>query len=186
MLAEAGTFESLRSGRRDELWEVLREARGDAGPLAPRPRAGQEEGPPGQDRFERVLTDYRITGLSVEAHPMGFLRPGLERRGVLSAAGLQRRPAGEAVTVADLAIIRQRPSTARGIMFIILEDETGFANGVVMLDAQERFRLELRVPVLLVEGVVEREDGVVNVRVRRVAPLTIRNQKVSYVSRNFR
>lgn len=212
-LAEAGAFRSLWPGRREALWEVLRELRGDAGPLAPRPRspaatggvrqggrgsaspslspsgaAGEASGPgpvPSMSRAERVLADYRRVGLSVEGHPMEFLRPRLERRGVVSAAELGEREAGRDVAVAGLVIVRQRPRTARGVVFVTLEDETGFANGVLTPDVHERFRRRLRAPLVVACGEVEREAGVVNVRVRRIVPIAS-GGRIEVDDRSFR
>ncbi|HKK27652.1 MAG TPA: error-prone DNA polymerase [Gemmatimonadota bacterium] len=191
-LAEAGAFRTLWPGRRAALWEVLRRLRGEAGPLAPRRPERSPERPPERPpepppveggrrpasgplapmtRPERIAADYRSTGLSPEGHPMEHLRAALDARGVLPAAALREREGGEEVAVAGIAICRQRPGTARGVMFMTLEDETGFANFVAMPDVRERFRVELRSPLLLARGVVEAEEGVVNVLLRSVEPL---------------
>ncbi len=213
-LAEAGAFETLWPGRREALWELLRRLRGDAGPLAPRV---PEAGPPGPRRIrrpdqvtaapdrvaagpesrprrfrplsraERVLADYRILGLSPEGHPMEFLREELEGAGVLRATELAGCRGGEEVRVAGIPICRQRPSTAKGVMFVTLEDETGFANFVVLHDVQERYHAPLiRSPVLLMGGVVEREEEVVNVLARTVEPLSPRAGADAVPSRDFR
>ncbi len=203
-LAEAGAFRSLWPGRRAALWELLRRLRGDAGPLAPRrpepgrPRAGaMVEGSSRRmegksfplaplTRPERVAADYRATGLSAEGHPMEFLREALARAGVLSAAALRERSDGDEVRVAGIAICRQRPGTARGVMFMTLEDETGFANFVVMPDVRERFRVELRSPLLLAAGKVEREEDVINVLTHRIEPLVTRAGAGRVPSRDYR
>ncbi len=215
-LAEAGAFDSLWPGRREALWELLRELRGDAGPLAPRPRAGDGSGegsgssagdvsaetgggaaaddePPRRaglpplSRAERVRADYRTVGLSTEGHPMEFLRERLRRKGVLSAEELARQPAGAEVAVAGIAIVRQRPKTARGVMFVTLEDETGFANFVVTPDLlEERRSVLVRSPVLRMEGIVEREGEVVNVQTERVFAVDPRAGAGEVTSRDFR
>jgi error-prone DNA polymerase len=186
-LAEAGAFETLWPGRREALWELLRQLRGDAGPLAPRPASPPMHPMPRMAKSERVLSDYRTLGLSVEGHPMEFLREELEGRGVLSAADLRTRQAGDGVSVAGIPICRQRPHTAKGVMFITLEDETGFSNFVVMHDVQERYwRTILRSPVLLLEGVVEREQGVINVLTRRAADLAQDLRGLVVQTRDFR
>jgi error-prone DNA polymerase len=189
VLAEAGAFRSLWPGRREALWELLRQFRGDAGPLAPRGgrfrhHAGRKL--PRMSRFERVLADYRTLGLSVEGHPMEFVRAALRDRGVLSAAEVRECPADTEVAVAGLAITRQRPSTAKGIMFITLEDETGLANFVVMPDTQARFRDALMANVSILRGVVESESGVVNVLVRSASILRPGGRTPAVRSRNFR
>jgi len=185
MLAEAGAFESLWPGRRDALWEVLRQSRGDAGPLARRSVDHAVRLPP-MSAFERVLADYRTTGLSPGAHPISFLREELNRRGVLSAEALREQGAGQRVCVGGLVICRQRPGTARGVMFITLEDETGFANFVVMPDLSEKLRNVLRSPLLVLEGVVEREGEVVNVLVRGADGIDLSGRRIRGQSRDFR
>ncbi|MDP2529524.1 MAG: error-prone DNA polymerase [Candidatus Palauibacterales bacterium] len=211
-LAEAGAFRSLWPGRRAALWELLRRLRGDAGPLAPRrpepgrPRAGAGAGEGGEERVEgasrrmegksfplaplgraeRIAADYRATGLSAEGHPMECLREELARAGVLSAAALRDREDGDEVRVAGIAICRQRPGTARGVTFMTLEDETGFANFVVMPDVRERFQVELRSPLLLAAGRVEREGEVINVLTHRIEPLVTRAGAGRVPSRDYR
>jgi error-prone DNA polymerase len=185
VLAEAGAFESLWPGRRDALWEVLRQSRGDAGPLALR-TADRARRLPDMSDFECVLADYRTTGLSTGAHPVSFLRAELARRGVLSARALEQRRNGERVQVAGLVICRQRPGTAKGVMFITLEDETGFANFVVMPDLREKLRGVLRAPLLLLEGVVEREGAVINVLVRGAEAIDLAGRQIRGQSRDFR
>ncbi len=187
LLAEAGAFRTLWPGRREALWELLRQFRGDAGPLAPH-RAPRRRGRrlPRMSRFERVLADYRTLGLSTEGHPMEFVRPMLRTRGVLSAAEVRKCSAGTEVTVAGLAITRQRPSTAKGIMFLTLEDETGLANFVVMPDVQARYRDALLAHVPILRGVVESESGVVNVLVTRAGVLPLGDRTPVVRSRDFR
>ncbi|MEJ2320296.1 MAG: error-prone DNA polymerase [Gemmatimonadales bacterium] len=187
VLAEAGAFRSLWPGRREALWELLRQFRGDAGPLAPRRfRRGRHKRLPRMSRFERVLADYRTLGLSAEGHPMEFVRPMLRDRGVLSAAEVRECPAGTEVAVAGLAITRQRPSTAKGIMFVTLEDETGLANFVVMPNVQARYREALMAHVPILRGIVESESGVVNVLVGSASILPLGNRTPAVRSRNFR
>ncbi|MGB5304238.1 MAG: error-prone DNA polymerase [Gemmatimonadota bacterium] len=184
VLAEAGAFETLWPGRRQALWELLRQARGDAGPLA---RRARETAAPVREMtaLERVAADYRCVGLSPEGHPMEFLRPKLERQGVLTAEGLRSRRSGDEVRVAGLAICRQRPGTAKGVMFVTLEDETGFSNFVVMPDVREALGDTLRAPLLLLEGVVENEQGVVNVLARRAERLDLNGDLGPSRSRDY-
>jgi error-prone DNA polymerase len=137
-------------------------------------------------RFERVLADYRTLGLSAEGHPMEFVRGALRSRGVLSAEEVRECCAGTEVAVAGLAITRQRPGTAKGIMFITLEDETGLANFVVMPDVQARYRDALMAHVPILRGIVESESGVVNVLVRNASVLQLGDRTPTVRSRNFR
>ena len=173
-LAEAGALRGLEPRRRRALWGALAagpaSAEGDlfAGvetsePPAPLPEASA---------VEEVAADYRATGLSERAHPMALFRPALARRQVRTARELSRLRNRDPVEVAGLVIVRQRPETAAGIVFVSLEDETGIANLVVMPDIYERFRPLVRsAPFLLAQGRVERTGRVVNVRVRALAPL---------------
>jgi error-prone DNA polymerase len=185
VLAEAGAFESLWPGRREALWELLRQARGDAGPLARRrPAQGRPLRP--LSKLERVAADYRCIGLSAEGHPMEHLRDELTRRGILPTGALKDRRSGETVKVAGLVICRQRPGTAKGVMFVTLEDETGFANFVVMPDVRETCRDSLRAPLLLLEGTLEKEQGVVNVLTRRVVRLGLAGDLGGSSSRDYR
>ena len=186
VLAEAGAFETLWPGRRDALWELLRQARGDAGPLAARrPEVKSPLRP--LTSLERVAADYRCVGLSAEGHPMESLRTTLAGRGVLTAQQLQKVPGGRVVEVAGMVICRQRPGTAKGVMFITLEDETGLANFVVMPNVREQLGLVLRRhPLLLIRGRVENDQGVVNVLVRDAAPLDFSGELGPDRSRNFR
>jgi error-prone DNA polymerase len=187
VLAEAGAFRTLWPGRREALWELLRQFRGDAGPLAPR-RCPRRRGKrlPRMSRFERVLADYRTLGLSAEGHPMEFVRGALRNQGVMSAEEVRACSAGTEVAVAGLAITRQRPGTAKGIMFITLEDETGLANFVVMPDVQARYRDALMAHVPILKGVVESESGVVNLLVRSASVLQLGDRTPAVQSRNFR
>lgn len=184
VLAEGGAFESLWPGRREALWEVLRQSRGDAGPLARRPVEPVERLPP-LSAFERVLADYRTTGLSPGAHPISFLRGEFDRRGVISAGELSERGGGERVRVGGLVICRQRPRTASGVMFITLEDETGFANFVVRPDLGEKLRSVLRSPLMVLDGVVEREGAVVNVLVHGAEGIDLAGKRIRGQSRDF-
>jgi error-prone DNA polymerase len=186
MLAEAGAFETLWPGRRDALWEVLRQVRGDAGPLARRVAMNGEMPLPPMTDIERIAADYRCTGLSVTGHPVAHLRPALVARGVLTAAELKEASDGDRVTVAGLAICRQRPGTAKGVMFITLEDETGFSNFVVLPDRNEELRDTLRAPLILFGGVVEKESGVVNVLVRTAERLDLGGTALSVNSHDYR
>jgi error-prone DNA polymerase len=117
---------------------------------------------------------------------MEFLRERLENRGVLTAEELRSCRSGDEVRVAGLAICRQRPGTAKGVMFVTLEDETGFSNFVVMPDVREAMRDTLRAPLLLMEGIVENEQSVVNVLARRAHRLDLNGDLGPSRSRDYR
>ena len=121
--------------------------------------------------FTQVVHDYAATGLSLKAHPVSFARPALQALHAAPAGELAdeaRWPHGKRVAVAGLVLVRQRPSTASGILFMTLEDETGVANLVVRPAVYERQRRALRQSVALVAwGRVERAGQVVHVLVER-------------------
>lgn len=122
---------------------------------------------------ERLVADYAGTGLTVGRHPMFYRREELRRQSVLSALELRECRDGQFVRAAGCVIARQRPGTAKGFIFISIEDETGIANVIVVPDLYERERLVVtRSKFLLVEGKLQNRDGVVHVKASNVAPLT--------------
>jgi error-prone DNA polymerase len=172
-LAEAGALDGLLPHepdlrkRRAALWAVLEAARGDAGPLAPSASSIAHAAPlPSMTRVELTEADYRMTGISLAGHPMSHVRHVLTPNGVRSARDLlQNGRDGETVATAGLVICRQRPGTAKGFVFLTLEDETGLINVVVTPKRFERQALLIsRTPLLLVRGVLQVEQKVVNVR----------------------
>lgn len=176
-LAEAGAFDGfvedepdLRK-RRAALWAVLDAVRGDAGPLAPRRAvppgvAARSAGLPMMSPGELTEADYRMTGISLNGHPMSHLRPLLVPNGVRTARQLVTEGKdGEQIASAGLVICRQRPGTAKGFVFLTLEDETGTVNVVVTPKRFEREALLISTtPLLLVRGTLQVEQGVVNIR----------------------
>ena len=179
-LAEAGAFDTMvgdvpaNERRRVALWRVLEAVRGDAGPLAPsRPRTERAPLPP-MSRLETTDADYRLTGLSLNGHPMRHLRKVLEPNGVRTARDLQQhgRDGDRDVAHAGLVICRQRPGTARGFVFLSLEDETGILNVVVTPRRFERQALLISTsPLLLVRGTLQVEQAVVNLRAEQFRAL---------------
>ncbi len=171
-LAEIGALGSLGLERRHALWESARASRPvgalyEAAPdrLLPSPLPAMTAG-------ERVVADYEGTSLSLGPHPMLFHRERLTRMGVRRGTDLTRIAPGKRVTVAGAVVVRQRPGTAKGLLFMNLEDETGLLNIVVYPDLFRRERVLLVTePFLLVEGVLQREDGVTSVLARRVRAL---------------
>jgi error-prone DNA polymerase len=125
---------------------------------------------PAQTEWERMLADYAMTSLSVGTHPLELLRPHLPP-GTVSAAELPARAAGE-VAVAGMAIARQRPATANGVVFMLLEDETGQVNLIVPPPVYEQHRALVRgEPLLLARGKLERAGRNLNVLVRDLETL---------------
>jgi error-prone DNA polymerase len=121
---------------------------------------------------ERVVADYAGTGLTIGRHPMALRRDELATRGVSRAVDLRTARNGRRVRVAGMVITRQRPGTAKGFVFLTLEDETGVANIIVRPDLFLRDRLVITdEPFLLVDGVLQNQDGVTSVRAERIAGL---------------
>ena len=119
---------------------------------------------------ERLVADFAGTGLTVGRHPMHFRRAELRGRGVLSAEDLRHRKDGEFVRAAGCVIARQRPGTAKGFIFLSMEDETGIANVIVTPDLYERDKMTVvRSKFLLVEGLLQNQDGVIHVKNKTIA-----------------
>jgi error-prone DNA polymerase len=119
--------------------------------------------------LERVIADYDGTGLTIGPHPMTHRRAEMALRGVLRAADLSKGRGGRRVRVAGAVITRQRPGTAKGFVFLTLEDETGIANIIVRPDVYDAHRMSvIEAPFLLVEGVLQQQEGVTSVRAERM------------------
>lgn len=187
-LVRGGACDPFGDRRRDLLWELG---------LATRPRSVKgTQGKAKQltlsldptvatpelrdlTRWERMLADYRETGLSVGIHPLTLLRPHLPP-GTLSSDDLERQQHGSHVAYAGLAIARQRPSTAKGIVFMLLEDEHGQVNLIVPKDVYERHRAIVRAePLLLIEGRFERIERNRNVLVSSLKSLSSLARRVA-------
>jgi error-prone DNA polymerase len=170
--------------RRDALWQAEAAARplGDLLEEIPKPDGASPL--EAMTVEERLMADYRGLGLTVGKHPMAYHRELLKRRGIRSAIDLPALANGRAVKVAGAVIVRQRPGTAHGFVFLSMEDETGIANVIVTPDMFERFRVEVTTErFLLVEGVLQNVDGVVSVKAGFIAPLRVSDLEVA--SRNF-
>jgi error-prone DNA polymerase len=179
--ASIGALASLGGTRRANLWRVAEQ---DAGPLfsaSDVPDAASQSGPDRppeksplreMDAHERLVADYAGTGVTLGPHPMALRRAALAARGVTRAIDLARGEDGTRVRVAGSVIVRQRPGTAKGFVFLSLEDETGIANVIVTPGLFARRRLPLvSEPFLFVEGILQMQDGVVSVRATRVESL---------------
>jgi len=119
--------------------------------------------------LERLVADYAGMGLSAGRHPMALKRDELAMRGILRARDLTSARQGRRVRVAGMVITRQRPGTAKGFVFLTLEDETGIANIIVRPDLFARDRLVIvEEPFLIVDGVLQNQDGVTSVRAEQV------------------
>ena len=180
LLAEADAFRSLGMDRREALWAVKALApevkASEAAPLLA--GLGLEEAPAALPRMKlpaHVAEDYRTTGLSLKAHPCRFFRPLLTSLGAVPTEALRSMADGARVTVGGLVLIRQRPGTAKGVIFATLEDETGIANAVVWADvfAANR-RIVMSSSFLVIRGRLQRASDVIHVVAERFIDLSPR------------
>jgi error-prone DNA polymerase len=173
-LAHVGALAAFGLDRRAALWQVAALERDPTSLLAHiRPPAVRSP-LPAMTPLDETLADYRSTGMTTGPHVMAHLRPGLAARGVLRAIDLRAARDGTWVRTAGHVIVRQRPGTAKGFLFLTLEDETGTANAVVTPAVFQRHRALLHTtPLLEVEGPLQKVDGVIHVRARRFRRLTV-------------
>src|SRR5579863_5783147 len=160
--------------RRDALWQVERAVR-HSGPLLdelPEPDAKSPLRPMNSE--ERLVADFRGTGMTVGPHPMAYHRARMQAMGIHKASELSRIPDGQYLRIGGCVICRQRPGTAKGFIFLSIEDETGVANAIVMPDLFQKNRLLLSsAQFLMVEGILQNQDNVISVKAERVLPLSI-------------
>ena len=170
-LSSVGALASLGLTRRQALWQAARAAR-PAGPLledqpdqAPSPLAEMTP-------VEETVADFDGTSLTPGPHPMAHLRGALKAKGVVRTADLVRFPEGARLKTAGSVIVRQRPGTANGILFVTLEDESGMTQAIVPAELfREHRALIAGAPGLVVEGTVQAQDGAVSLRAERFWPL---------------
>ena len=129
---------------------------------------------------ERLVADFRGTGMTVGPHPMAYHRERMKKLGVRTALELARLPGGGKVRTAGAVIARQRPGTAKGFVFLSLEDETGVSNAIINPDLFQQNRLLLSTEqFLLLEGILQNQDGVISIRAAKVSPLRVTGAKTS-------
>ena len=198
-LASIGALNAFGCDRREALWQVARAIRPagalfDESPVArastpaPMPATRVAEasmrgsdgavalpGPAARGPLlpltplERVVADYDGTGLTIGPHPMTYRRAEMALRGVLRATDLPKARAGRRVRVAGAVITRQRPGTAKGFVFLTVEDETGIANVIVRPDVYDAHRMTVvEAPFLLIEGILQQQEGVTSIRAERL------------------
>jgi error-prone DNA polymerase len=192
-LAEAGAFDSMfaheppERRRRVALWETLAATRGPELPFAPMRAQPVPRNLPALAPIELTEADYRMTGLSLAGHPMTHLRAMLAPNGVLTAREANEQGYdGQRVAVAGLVICRQRPGTAKGFVFLTLEDETGMINIVITPDRfEEQAMLISTSPILLIRGTLQVEEKVVNVRAKQFRKLVLDGGEEHAKGRNF-
>jgi error-prone DNA polymerase len=166
--------------RRDALWQVERSVR-HSGPLLDDLSEHDSRSPLSpMDPEERLVADFRGTGMTVGPHPMAYHRARMDAIGVRKASDLAGIPNGQYLRIGGCVIARQRPGTAKGFVFLSLEDETGVANAIIMPDLFQKNRLLVTSEqFLMVEGILQNQDNVISVKARRVMRLSITRAETS-------
>jgi error-prone DNA polymerase len=194
MLAEIGALNSLGHDRRSAMWQVERAIR-PAGEMFERALDARDaldapdalESPLAEMNIsERLIADYTGTGLTVGPHPLTFRRQELAMRGVVPAIDLPRQKQGRRVRTAGMVITRQRPGTAKGFVFLTLEDETGISNIIIRPDLYATDRLTVvESSFLIVEGVLQNQDGVTSIKAERLSKLSGMPDEAAIDSHDF-
>jgi error-prone DNA polymerase len=171
LLAEAGALACFGKTRREALWQVAKVAR-PAGPLLDALPVDDPSPLPPMTPQEETAADYGATQMTTGPHLMEHWRARLAARGILPAADLARLPDGSPVTTAGAVIVRQRPGTAKGFVFLTLEDETGMCQAIVRPDLfRENRSVIVGSGTLVVEGRLQKQDGTLSVKGSRFWPL---------------
>jgi error-prone DNA polymerase len=185
-LAAADAFRSLELNRREALWQILALDDRPAPLFAELEPVEPPAALPPMPLDETVVQDYDAIGLSLNAHPIGLVRDALNTLHVSPNEQLKGTRHGRRIAVAGLVTHRQRPGTAKGIVFMTLEDETGTANLIIRPQVWERCRAVGRSKIAVIaEGTVERQGDVVHVQVQRLQDLAARIAPVRATSRDF-
>lgn len=180
-LARAGAFGYWEPDRRRAAWVAMRSV-GDTLPLAPARVVSYEPRPLTRD--ELIFLDYFSVGISVSGHPMEHLRDRLRKAGVLDSKQLEKLKGGEWIKTAGLVTIRQQPQSAKGTVFLLMEDEFGFINVIVSKKLVEEYSEVVRFSTfVMVEGKFERDDGVRNVIGKKFSELEVK--QLVHASRDF-
>jgi error-prone DNA polymerase len=176
MLAKIGALNWLGENihRRDALWQVEYAGR-PTGPLLSELPERDEESPLARMTVdERLAADFRGTGVTVGPHPMAYHRDALSRMGIVCSKELQNLKHGRKTRIAGCVIARQRPGTAKGFVFLSLEDETGISNAIVTPAVYEQYRRVVTYgKFLLIEGKLQNQENVVSVKADVVRPLEV-------------
>lgn len=184
MLARIGALNTISSDtslhRRDALWQVEKAGR-KAGPLLEGIVDQDVNSPLRQmDIEERLVSDFHGTGMTTGPHPMYYRREEMRRLNIKSAAELRAMKNGQKATIAGAVITRQRPGTAKGLIFLTLEDEYGNANVIVMPDIYEKYRRAVLEPKFVrVTGTVQNQDNIVHLRAEHIEPLIVSAAEVT-------
>jgi len=179
-LAQTGALACFGLTRRNALWQVGKVAR-SLGPLLEGCSQDDPSPLPEMTPFEETVADYRGVQMTTGPHLISYLRNGLVSRGVKSAAELSQLPDGKKVRAAGAVIVRQRPQTAKGFVFLTLEDESGMAQAIIRPDLFQKYRsVILSSPALIVEGILQNSDGTLSVRASRIWPLKMAGEIPSH------
>jgi error-prone DNA polymerase len=175
-LADIGALNSFGYDRRSALWQVERAIKASGALFNPVGEREQQQGGPSPLRPmtlpERLHADYEGTGLTLGRHPMALRREALNQRGVLRACDLRQVAHSRWVRTAGAVITRQRPGTAKGFVFLTLEDETGLINVIIRPQLfTSAWKTIIEEPFLYIEGPLQNVDNVINIRAERVTPL---------------
>jgi error-prone DNA polymerase len=173
-----------RLHRRDALWQVERAIRGSGPLLENLPESDSPSPLHPMNHEERLVADFHGTGLTVGPHPMAYRREWLNAMGIRRASELRDIPSGKRLRIGGCVITRQRPGTAKGFVFVSLEDETGVANAIITPDLFHQNRLLLASErFLAIEGILQNQDHVISVKAERVLPLFV--TKAETISHDF-
>jgi error-prone DNA polymerase len=183
-LAAADALASLSGHRREALWETLAvdevtRLELPTMQVAPPPLAIPTEG-------EEIAGDYAAMGLTLRRHPLALLRDRLRKRSIKSATEVANARNGQLIRTAGIVTCRQRPATASGVIFVTLEDETGYVNLIVWNDVADRQRKELLgARLLAVHGQVQKQGSIVHILARRFEDLSPLLGRLATVSHDF-
>ncbi len=194
-LAVTGALDALIPGEEFDtrhrrvraIWSAHRFFGDERGILARTPAETRLPDFPGMGHADRLVTEHLHAGTSVDTHPIQLIRAWLKEHRYLDSVTVKRTSSGRRVRTAGLVIVRQRPPTANGMMFVTLEDEEGFVDLVIPSSVRKRFRTALvSHPILAAEGILERDGNSAALKVSAVHPLYLADQPIQSMSRDFR
>jgi error-prone DNA polymerase len=160
--------------RRDALWQVERAVRWSGPLLEKLPEPDSRSPLRAMTHEERLVADFRGTSLTIGPHPMQYRREEMKKLGIYRASDLAQVPNGRRLRIGGCVIARQRPGTAKGMMFMSLEDETGIANAIIAPGLLQKNRvLLISERFLMVEGILQNQDNVIHIRAEKVTPLRV-------------
>jgi error-prone DNA polymerase len=168
----AGAMDCFGQPKRELLWEFGILGRQGRGAMMLDLPESYQVPLPGMTELEEVAAEYKVQGLSARRHPMEVLRAGISRDGVMPSSEVQSLLPGTRVRTAGFVVCRQAPITAKGFVFLAIEDEKGLVNVVLKPQVYQKYRYVARVePLIVVEGVLQKKNGTVNIVAERLTPL---------------